>query len=491
MSTRIPEMLNRPWAITADKFATMLEVYERHAAGAKFDVESLRAASGSRAQDGDVPAYTVQSGVAVIPIDGVLSKRMNLFSYFSGGTSTQVLTDTVQQAAADPTVHSLLLSIDSPGGEVDGTQVAAQAVAAVDKPVLAWLDGMCCSGAMWIASQADARYIADETTIVGSIGVVATHTDRSKANEQAGKKVTEVTAGKYKRIASSHAPLTPEGHDVMQGQVDQIYSVFVDDVSQGLGVSTDTVLSDMADGQLFIGQQAIDAGLAEGVASQDQLIAQLAANNQQRLQNPGTQLPAKTKTLKSGDTSMPFKTFENEADYNAAVQTAVNAALPAEFERGKAAATVTSAQVDAARAEGKNFGLEEGKVAGATAERERIAAIESTPLAAQYPEVIAGLKADGKSGKPEAAMAILAAEAKARGDKGAAIAKEAPAAAPASAGTSTADNAAANAAAAAKEQDPMALAAQIRTRQAKAKSEGRTLSAAQASAEIEAESKTK
>ena len=431
---KVPQLLNRPWAITPDMFGTMLDAFNRHAAGEKVDVEGLKAAAGPRLTVGDSEdssqGYTVQNGVAVIPIDGVLSKHMNLFSLFSGGTSTQILTDTIQQAAADDSAHSILLSIDSPGGEVDGTQVAAQAVAeaAKQKPVIAWLDGTCCSGAMWIASQANARYIADGTTIVGSIGVVATHTDRSKANEMAGRKVTEVTAGKYKRIASAHAPLTPEGRDDIQGQVDQIYSVFVDDVAGGLGVGTDTVLSDMADGRLFIGQQAIDAGLAQGVASKDDLVAQLAAQYQKSLQNPGVKtLPGKTNAAHTGESNMPFKAFETEADYKADQEAVVSAA----FERGKAAATVTTAQIEVAR--------NEGLAAGATAERERITAIESTPLAAQYPDVIKGLKADGKSGKPEAAMAILAAEEKSRGDRASAIAADAPPAAPVSAGTTSAD----------------------------------------------------
>jgi signal peptide peptidase SppA len=252
---------------------------------------------------------------------------MNLLSMFSGGTSTQLLTDTVNAAAADAAVHSIILSIDSPGGEVDGVQVAAQAIAAAaqQKPVLAWLDGCCCSGAYWLASQASGQYIADGTTIVGSIGVVMTHTDRSKANEQAGKKVTEVTAGKYKRIASSHSALTQEGRDTIQGQVDQVYSVFVDNVASGLGVSTDTVLSDMADGRIFIGQQAIDAGLAQGVASLNDLVRKLSAANQPQPQNPAAHAGSTTNLRTEGNTM--FKTFATEAEYNAAIA--------AEFERGK------------------------------------------------------------------------------------------------------------------------------------------------------------
>src|SRR5260370_20688553 len=119
--------MNRPWAILESKFDTIQAVYERHAAGEKFEVEGLKAAAGDK-NGGSDPGYTVQNGVAIIPIEGVLSKKMNFFSYFSGGVSTQILQQTIAGATADTAVHSIVLAIDSPGGEVDGTQLAANAV---------------------------------------------------------------------------------------------------------------------------------------------------------------------------------------------------------------------------------------------------------------------------------------------------------------------------------------------------------------------------
>jgi len=85
--------------------------------------------------------------------------------------------------------------------------------------------------------------------------------------------VTEITAGKYKRIASEHAPLSEEGRQTIQDQVDAIYSVFVDAVAKNRGVSADSVLKNMADGRMFIGKQAVQAGLVDGIATMDQVIA--------------------------------------------------------------------------------------------------------------------------------------------------------------------------------------------------------------------------
>ncbi len=114
----VPDILNQPWAITRDKYDQICAVYERHLAGEKLDTAGIQAAIGGNAQGGSQPGYTVESGVAVIPVEGVLAKRMNLFTAISGGMSTQMLVETVNEAPADASVHSLLLSIDSPGGEV-------------------------------------------------------------------------------------------------------------------------------------------------------------------------------------------------------------------------------------------------------------------------------------------------------------------------------------------------------------------------------------
>ena len=144
-----------------------------------------------------------------------------------------------------------------------------------DKPICTLANGAMASAAYWVGSAADAVYITDSTTQVGSIGVVATHTDISKAQENQGIKTTEIFAGQYKRIASTYAPLSKEGRQTMQDQVDYTYGLFVNAVAKHRGVSAETVLNNMADGRIFIGQQAIDAGLVDGVSTLGALVQQL------------------------------------------------------------------------------------------------------------------------------------------------------------------------------------------------------------------------
>jgi len=131
---------------------------------------------------------------------------------------------------------------------------------------------MVASAAYYIASAADKIFISGDMPPIGSIGVVTSHIDYSKMDERHGIKETEIYAGKYKRIASYVEPLSQEGREYIQDRVDYIYSIFVNDVAKYRGVSVDTVLKNMADGQIFIGRQALDAGLVDGVSTFDQLL---------------------------------------------------------------------------------------------------------------------------------------------------------------------------------------------------------------------------
>jgi signal peptide peptidase SppA len=380
---KLLDVLTAPWAIEPAKLLEIQAIYATHLRGDKIDIAALEAKLG-RPLANEPKGYEVRDGVAVLALDGVIAKRANLFSQISGGVSTELVGRDFKAALADPAVHSIILAIDSPGGTVDGTISLAELVAASSKPVVALASGTMASAAYWIGSAAQAVYITDATTVVGSIGVVATHTDVSKAQATQGIKTTEIAAGKYKRIASSYEPLSKEGRQTIQDQVDYTYALFVDAVAKQRGVSADKVLADMADGRIFIGQQAIDAGLVDGVATLDALIDQL---NQDR---------ASGKPPRAG------------VAHNPKLQ---GAAMPITREQLAAEAPDVLAAVQAE---------------GAAQERARIQAIEAQAVPG-HDALIAALKFDGHSTAGDAAMAVLAAEKQQRSAQATALAADAPA----------------------------------------------------------------
>ncbi len=269
---RLIDILTSPWAIEPSKLLEIRAVYETHLRGEKIDLKAVEAQLGRPLANEPKPYQVLDGGVAVVPMIGVLAKRANLFMQISGGTSTRIIGNHLAQAAADPQVASIILEVDSPGGHVDGV------VELVDVGA---------SGAYWIASAAERVLIDAETALVGSIGVVATHVDYSGAQEKAGVKVTDITAGKYKRIASGNAPLSDEGRAEIQKQLDAIYSVFVEQVAANRGTSVDDVLDRMADGRVFIGRAAVEAGLVDGVSTFADLVSELRSRpGAGRVSNP-------------------------------------------------------------------------------------------------------------------------------------------------------------------------------------------------------------
>ncbi len=129
--------------------------------------------------------YAVQDGVAVIELKGMLANRLGFFAFLFGGSSYTGFSAAVERADADPQVRSLRIDVDSPGGAVTGVEAAAASLAMCHKPTAVSVDGLCCSAAYWIASQADSIE-ATKTSRVGNIGTIISILDTRKRDEAAG-----------------------------------------------------------------------------------------------------------------------------------------------------------------------------------------------------------------------------------------------------------------------------------------------------------------
>lgn len=378
------DVINSPWAIMPDRLEEIQAIYGARLRGEDADLAAIEARIG-RPLNNEAQGYEVRDGAALVPLRGVLGQRMNLMSNISGGTSTELFARDVKRALEDPAVRSIIIMADTPGGSVAGTQSAADVVRSVrgKKPIVTFAEGMMASAGVWIGSAADQVILDSGVTQVGSIGVVATHSDVSKREEAMGVKTTEIVAGKYKRAASQYGPLTETGRATMQEQVDYLYSLFVADVAANRGVDPEKVIEDMADGRMFIGQQAVDAGLADGIYSLDVLIANL-----------NDRAAAMERSLITASSSMDVSMTPSE---QAAQWVA---------ENPEAAAVL--------RAE------------GAVNERDRIAAVRAQSMPG-HEALIEALAADGHTSGPEAAVAVVAAENALRKVQAEARAAEAPA----------------------------------------------------------------
>lgn len=388
------DLLTGPWAIAPDKLLELQAIYATHFRGDKIDLPALEARLG-RPLAHEQQDYRIEpGGVAVLSLSGVMAPKANLFSAVSGGISTQKATVQLESAVADPRVKSIVLHLDSPGGNVLGTPEFGAAIYQLsqEKPIVAYSDGMLCSAAYWAGSAACAVYISGPVVQVGSIGVVHSRT----YNPTTPVVEENITAGKYKRLSTGREPYSPEARAVVQADVDYLYSLFVDTVAQYRSTTTEQVLAHMADGRVFRGQQAINAGLVDGVSTLDELIASLA-------QNPAAYATRRKAVFALGADS---PSLEAGAPEDTSTRELENPMPP---EDNKAPLTRASFEQEHAplfaqlRAEFTQL--------GASQERERIQAVlavgEGLP---GHEKLLTAMAYDGKSTAADASFAVLAAE---------------------------------------------------------------------------------
>lgn len=207
----------------------------------------------------ELSPYEFVSGVAVIPVEGVIMRR----SFFSTGLKD--ISAALDAALAAPEVRAILFSIHSPGGQARGVKEVADAIFAARrvKPCAAWVDGLCASAAYWLASATGAVY-AGPSAEVGSIGVILRHMDKSGWNKEMGLAFTYVTAGSYKAVGHPDGALSERDLGVLQARVDAIYEMFCGDVAQRMGLAPDNRAA-WADGRDFLAGEAEALGLVTAI----------------------------------------------------------------------------------------------------------------------------------------------------------------------------------------------------------------------------------
>lgn len=209
-------------------------------------------------------AMKTADGVAVIEVSGVILREEDIMCEFFGGASTLRISRQLAEAVADDSVKSILLYVNSPGGQVNGTAELADQVfqARSKKPVIAYISGDGYSAAYWLASQANKIYM-HEAAGAGAIGVCYP----MDSDEKAEWLVSDVSPNKRPEITDDTAKAQ------MQVMLDDLGAIFVNTVARGRGVEPDAVVSGFGGGDIFIAAKAVERGLADEVGSFESALA--------------------------------------------------------------------------------------------------------------------------------------------------------------------------------------------------------------------------
>lgn len=271
-------ILNRPLLVHPDKAATILHVLEgRITLGSPQSFPEM----ASNEAPPQPQILHVKDGAAIITIDGSLVNRGAWLGAKSGLVSYEGIgmqLDRVAARARSGDVKALVIDMNSYGGEANGMSVIAAKIRNLRKSmhVVAVVNDVAASAGYGIVSAAD-EIVISPTSLVGSIGVVVMHLDRSAELDTKGVRPTLIHAGAKKVDGNPFGPLPENVRADMQKDVLAFYDQFLETVEAGRGkarLSAKKARETEAD--VFIGKDAIAAGLADRMASLDEVLAELS-----------------------------------------------------------------------------------------------------------------------------------------------------------------------------------------------------------------------
>jgi protease-4 len=215
------------------------------------------------------PATVLTGGAHVLrlPVTGFISEDRRLMQ-------------ALDRAATDDSVRAVVVAIDSPGGTVAGGEAlhAALSRIAERKPVVA-LMGATAASAGYMAALPAHRILARDATVTGSIGVLLQSFNVQELLARIGVQATAITSGPLKDQPSLFRPLTEEGRAALDRVVEDLHAQFVAMVAQGRRMDPARART-LADGRVFTGRQAVEAGLVDAIGGEREARAWLAAERQ-------------------------------------------------------------------------------------------------------------------------------------------------------------------------------------------------------------------
>lgn len=209
--------------------------------------------------------------IASIAIKGILTKTPDFFArYFGGGNTTyESIIESIALAEQDDTISSIILDIDSPGGNISGLFDALAAIEKADKPITAVVNGQAASAAYAIAAQADTIQATSKAASFGSIGIVM----RAFIDEN----VMDITSTEAPKKRPD--PKTEQGKKDIVAYLDDIHELFADSIAEGRGISANKVNKEFGQGAMVFATEAQKRGMIDSIQDDAQSISlTLAAN---------------------------------------------------------------------------------------------------------------------------------------------------------------------------------------------------------------------
>lgn len=367
MSSLLTKAINAKWAILPETLESIFAVVQDHNAitdRSKFHAaneEDKQAIIANMGYSADGTSFTTINGsVGILTIDGPIVPRGNLMSAMSGDVgSLEAYTQELIALENDPAIETIVLNLDSPGGAVTGVSEFAEMVSNLQTKTVAYVYGMAASAAYWIASAAD-EIVGSVTSEVGSLGVVAGFTDTTEADQKRGFRRIEIvsTLSENKRLD----PTTSEGKQAVQTVVDDLAKVFVSQVAENRGTTSEEVLASYGRGLMFVANAAMERGMIDRIDTLENVLTSLN-DNPNKQTNPMEGFMSDKNSEPKVMSAEEFKSA-NPSAYSAIVEEATAIGAKQEAERIKSIEALAESMPEAA-----SFINKEKYAEGMTAEK--------------------------------------------------------------------------------------------------------------------------
>ncbi|GAA3724197.1 signal peptide peptidase SppA [Salinicoccus jeotgali] len=215
------------------------------------------------------PSFVVEEGntsnkIAILNIEGTIMDTGSQGVFSSEAYNHELTIEALKEIISSDDIKGILLNVNSPGGGVyESAEIHKYLMEAKEagKTIYSSMGGMAASGGYYVSAPADKIFASDET-LTGSIGVIMQSINYSQLAEDYGVEFETYASGDMKEMLSGHRDPSKEEQEYVQNMVDSMYQDFVDVVAEGRGMDQKRV-KELADGRIYLGEDAMDNGLVD------------------------------------------------------------------------------------------------------------------------------------------------------------------------------------------------------------------------------------
>jgi protease-4 len=210
-------------------------------------------------------------------------------------------TEQLDRLARSSVVRAVIVHVDSPGGTTAGSEQLFNALARVreKKPLVVVVDSLAASGG-YITALASDHIVAQQTSLVGSIGVLFQYPNVADLLDKLGVKMEAVKSTPLKAAPDGFEPTSPEARAALNSIIQDSYAWFKGLVRDRRHLD-DAQLQTAADGRVFTGHQAIDLKLVDELGDERTALTWLGKEKQ-----VDTNLPVRDYDLHSRFSDLTF-----------------------------------------------------------------------------------------------------------------------------------------------------------------------------------------